>query len=101
LKAVQSKRQPSALSGPLCKVVYIFEREGDRDGGYWLLVLDCGHFVARKRYMANSLAAVAQLMFKPLAQKLAPKRVQCHSCGAGNAKADPWIMIKALGGPTA
>ena len=86
--------------GPMCEVVYIFEREGERGGGYWWLVLGCGHAVARKRYVANSWTAVAQLMFKPLVEKLAPKRVQCHHCGSGSPKQDPWIMVQAFGGPT-
>lgn len=96
----QPSRKKSDLAGPLREVVYIFEREGDRGGGYWWLVLACGHSVARKRYVVNSLAAVAQLMFKPLREKLAPKRAQCHYCEAGCASRDPWATVKAFGGPT-
>ncbi len=95
-----ARREKSELAGPLRDVVYIFEREGERGGGFWWLVLDCGHAVARKRYAAKSFHAQVHLMFKPLEEKFAPKRVQCHYCGAGSAKQDPWIMIKALGGPT-
>jgi hypothetical protein len=93
-----SPRKKSELAGPLRKVVYIFEREGDRGGGHWLLVLECGHFVARKRYVAKEWPAMVHMMFRPLSEKLAPKRVQCHYCESGNPKQDPWIMIKALGG---
>lgn len=39
-------------------------------------------------------------MFRPLEEKFAPKRCQCHSCGFGHEKIDPAIMIKAFGGPT-
>lgn len=88
----------SELSGPLRGVVYIFEREGIRGGAFWWLVLDCGHAVARRRLEAKSCAAMAQLMFRPLEERLAPKRAQCHYCGAGSASQDPWSMIKALGG---
>lgn len=93
-------RKKSELAGPLREVVYIFEREGDRGGGYWWLVLVCGHAVARKRTVANHWTAMVHLMFRPIEEKLAPKRVQCHYCGSGSAKQDPWIMVKALGGPT-
>ena len=48
-----SKRVRSELSGPLREVVYIFEREGERGGGFWWLVLACGHAVARKRVMPS------------------------------------------------
>jgi hypothetical protein len=89
-------RAKSELAGPLRVVVYIFEREGTRGGGYWWLVLDCGHAVARKRPMPGKV----HLMFVPLEEKFAPKRVQCHYCEAGCEKRDPWITIKAFGGPT-
>lgn len=92
-----SPRKKSELAGPLREVVYIIEREGARGGGYWWLICACGHAIARKRHVVN-LAAVAQLMFKPLAEKFAPKRVQCHFCASGCAEQDPWIMIKAFGG---
>ena len=88
-----SPRKKSELSGPLREVVYIFEREGDRGGGYWWLVLACGHAVARKRVMPS-----VGTMFRPLEEKLAPKRCQCHSCGHGHEKIDPAIMIRAFGG---
>lgn len=90
-----SRRQPSPLDGPKREVVYIFEREGTRGGRYWLLVLECGHFVARSRQNTDTPSA----LFRPLAEKLAPKRVQCHSCGSGGTPLDPWIMIQAFGGP--
>lgn len=80
--------------GPLRQVVYIFDREGDRGGAYWLLVLACGHFVARK-----CPAITLHSMFEPIERKLAPRRAKCHCCGAGHAEQDPWILIKALGGP--
>jgi len=91
-------REKSELAGPLRDVVYIFEREGVRGGGFWLLVLDCGHSVARTRNVSKSLSATAQLMFRPLEEKLAPKRCQCHYCGSGLPRQDPWPFIKALGG---
>lgn len=90
----------SELAGPLRKVVYIFDREGERGGGYWWLILECGHAVARKRYVPKHWTQMVQLMFRPLEEKLAPKRCQRHSCGHGHEKQDPWIMIQAFGGPT-
>jgi hypothetical protein len=81
------------------KVVYIFEREGERGGGIWWLVLECGHAVARKRYVAKHWTQMVHLMLRPLEEKLAPKRCQCHSCGHGHEKLDPAVMIKAFGGP--
>lgn len=95
-----SRREKSELAGPMRDVVFIFEREGVRGGAIWWLVLDCGHAVARKRYDAKSWTAVVHMIFRPLDEKLAPKRVQCHYCGSGLAKQDPWIMVKAFGGPT-
>jgi hypothetical protein len=92
-------RRSSDLAGPLREVVYIFEREGDRGGGYWLLVLACGHFVARKRVVARSDTALMHLMFRPIEEKLAPRRAQCHACESGCAESDPWVLIEALGGP--
>jgi hypothetical protein len=80
------------------EVVYIFEREGTRGGAIWWLILACGHAVARKRYQNKHWSAMVHMMFRPLEEKLAPKRVQCHSCGSGCEKADPWILIKAFGG---
>ena len=91
-------RKKSELAGPLREVVYIFERDGSRGGGYWWLVLSCGHTVARKRYVAKHWSAMVHLMFKPLSEKLAPRRAQCHSCGAGHEKLDPAVMIKLFGG---
>lgn len=93
-----SERERGDLDGPLREVVYIFEREGPRGGAFWLLVLECGHAVSRSRHEAKSLSAFTQSMFRPLAEKLAPKRMQCHYCGAGCEKHDPWKLIKALGG---
>jgi len=93
-------RQPSELAGPMRDVVYIFEREGERGGGLWWLILDCGHAISRKRYVANSWSAMVHMMFRPITEKIAPKRCQCHYCGSGSPKQDPWIMIKAFGGPT-
>ena len=95
-----SPRNKSELAGPMREVVYIFEREGSRGGGLWWLVLECGHAVARKRYVANHWTAMVHLMFKPLSEKLAPRRCQCHYCGSGAAKQDPALLIKAFGGPT-
>jgi hypothetical protein len=95
-----SPRKKSELAGPMREVVYIFAREGDRGGGIWWLVLDCGHAVARKRYVSNSWSAMVHMMFRPLAEKLAPRRCQCHYCESGIPKQDPWIMIQAFGGPT-
>ena len=91
-------KKSELLAGPMREVVYIFEREGKRGGAIWWLVLDCGHAVARKRYSSKSWTAMVHLMFKPLSEKLAPRRVQCHSCGAGHEKVDPAIMIKLFGG---
>ena len=93
------RRLKSALAGPLRKVVYIFEGEGDRGGGHWRLVLECGHSVARKRYVPREDTALVHAMFRPLSQKFAPKRAQCFYCESGNAPCDPWILIEALGGP--
>jgi hypothetical protein len=92
-----SSRRRSELEGPLREVVYIFERAGERGGGYWWLVLGCGHAVARKRYVASPKKV--NLMFQRLSDKLAPKRVQCIHCSLGSAPQDPWIRIEALGGP--
>jgi hypothetical protein len=92
------KHKTSELGGPMREVVYIFEREGTRGGALWWLVLSCGHAVARKRFVIRTPAAAAQAMFRPLEEKLAPKRVQCHYCESGSEKRDPWIMIKAFGG---
>lgn len=92
-----TKRAQSPLAGPLRDVVYIFEREGERGGAIWWLVLSC-HAVARKRHAAKSWTAAAHLMFRPLEEKLAPKRCQCHYCGAGCEKHDPLVMIRAFGG---
>jgi hypothetical protein len=39
------------------EVVYIFEREGERGGAIWWLVLECGHSVARKRYDSKNWSA--------------------------------------------
>jgi hypothetical protein len=97
----RSKRAPSELAGPLRKVVYIFERDGERGGGIWWLVLECGHSVARKRYVGGPGASpMIHLLFRPLEEKLAPKRCQCFYCAAGHDKIDPWITINAFGGPT-
>ena len=93
-----SPRKKSELTGPMREVVYIFERTGERGGGIWWLVLSCGHAVARKRYEAKSWSAMVHGMFRPLEEKLAPKRCQCHYCGSGSAKQDPWLLIKAFGG---
>jgi hypothetical protein len=90
-------RKRSPLAGPMREVVYIFEREGERGGGIWWLVLTCGHAVARKRYTTQGYPSV-HLLFRPLEEKLAPKRVQCHYCGSGTEKHDPWILVKAFGG---
>ena len=99
-KAAPPARPKSALAGPLRDVVYIFERENDRSGGHWRLVLECGHSVARKRYVPRkAFAGLVHLMFKPLSEKLAPKRVQCFYCESGAAPCDPWILIEAFGGP--
>ena len=93
-----SPRKKSELVGPMREVVYIFEREGTKGGAIWWLVLDCGHAVARKRYAPKSWTAAVHMMFRPLEEKLAPKRCQCHYCGSGTAKQDPALMIKAFGG---
>jgi hypothetical protein len=93
-----AKRKQSLLAGPMSEVVYIFAREGERGGGYWWLVLACGHAVARKRHVVKSWSAQVHLLFRPIEEKLAPKRVQCHYCGHGAEKLDPWITVKAFGG---
>ncbi len=79
-------------------VVYIFEREGARGGAFWWLVLSCGHPAARKRTDPRSFPALAQAMFRPLREKLAPRRVQCHHCGAGEPTRDPALLVRAFGG---
>jgi hypothetical protein len=43
--------------------------------------------------------AMVSAMFRPLSEKLAPKRVQCMYCGSGCDKQDPWILVEAYGGP--
>lgn len=78
--------------------MYIFEREGTRGGPIWLLVLACGHLAARTRRVARGWSGLAQAMFRPLSEKLAPQRVQCHHCGAGLAPSDPAALVRALGG---
>lgn len=93
-----SRRKQSELAGPMRKVVYIFEREGSQGGGIWWLVLDCGHAVARKRYVAKRWSATVHLMFAPIEKHFAPKRVQCNYCGHGREKLDPAVMIRAFGG---
>ena len=93
-----TRRRKSDLSGPSRSVVYIFEREGVRGGAHWLLVLDCGHVVARKRFVAKSLGAQIGSLFRPLHEKLAPRHVQCHTCASGQEKIDPAVMIRAFGG---
>lgn len=95
----KAKRKPSPLDGPRREVVYIFEREGDRGGAYWLLVLECGHSVTRSRVNPKDSIAMVSAMFRPLSEKLAPKRVQCLFCGSGCDKQDPWILVEAFGGP--
>lgn len=92
-------RKKSELAGPMREVVYIFERTGVRNGAIWWLVLECGHAVARKRYDAKNWTAMVHMMFRPLEEKLAPKRAQCHYCGSGHEKRDPARMIAAFGGP--
>lgn len=87
--------QSSAVDpGPFRKVVYIFEREGDAGGTFWLLVLDCGHHVFRPRH-ATTIAS----LFHPMSRKLAPKRTRCHYCGTGAETHDPAVTIRMLGGP--
>jgi hypothetical protein len=90
------KRAPSELDGPLREVVYILEREGTRGGAIWLLILECGHSASRKRVDPKNWSALAQTMFRPFSEKLAPKRVMCHHCGSGEPKRDPAILIKAF-----
>lgn len=80
------------------EVAYIFEREGVRGGAIWLLILECGHPAGRKRTSPKSWSQLAQAMFRPLSEKLAPQRVQCHHCGSGEPTRDPAALIRALGG---
>jgi len=94
----KQRLKPSALAGPMRAVVYIIEREGARGGGFWWLVLTCGHAVTRKRHVVKDWSSMVRTLFRPIEEKLAPKRVQCHYCGSGSERQDPWIMIKALGG---
>lgn len=86
----------SELEGPKREVVYIFEREGKQGGGFWMLVLACGHAVSRTRPPLST--GRPYLLLRRIHTQLAPKRVQCHYCGSGSEKCDPWIMIKALNG---
>lgn len=58
-----------------------------------MLVLSCGHMVARPQYRPKSVHA----LFEPLERKLAPRSVQCHFCASGVEEHDPWILIRALG----
>lgn len=97
--SLAQKRAESPLAGPRRDVVYIFEREGDRGGAYWLLVLACGHSATRSRVSPRPLNYLTHMLFRPLSEKLAPRRVQCMYCGAGCEKSDPWILIEVLGGP--
>ena len=98
-----TKHKAGPLAGPRRNVVYIFEREGDRGGAYWLLVLECGHSATRARInysdQSSPSASLTHALLRPLSEKLAPKRVQCMYCGNGSAKCDPWVLIKAFGGP--
>lgn len=96
--STKKRTAPSELAGPMRAVVYIFKREGERGGGFWWLVLACGHAVARKRPVVKDWSSMVRALFRPIEEKLAPKRVQCHYCGSGCERQDPWIMIKAFGG---
>lgn len=98
-KTTKAGRKPGPLDGPRREVVYIFEREGDRGGAYWQLVLACGHSAIRSRVNPRDTAAMVSAMFRPLAEKLAPRRVQCVYCGLRCETRDPWLLIEALGGP--
>ncbi len=93
-------RTRGPMAGPLRDVVYIFEREGERGGAIWWLILECGHAVARKRYEAKNWTAQVHMMFRPIEEKLAPKKCHCHYCDAGVPRADPWILVEAFGGPS-
>ncbi|HSX23387.1 MAG TPA: hypothetical protein VLE97_11490 [Gaiellaceae bacterium] len=97
--ASRRSRSPSPLDGPRRDVVYIFEREGERGGAYWLLVLECGHAVSRSRINPKDSVAMISALFRPLSEKLAPKRVQCLFCGSGCEQRDPGVLIAAYGGP--
>lgn len=88
-----ARRKRNSLAGPRREVIYIFEREGSCGGPYWLLVLSCGHAVSRRRHDSSNFA---QMMFRPLSEKLAPRHVQCHYCGMGGEQRDPWILIQVL-----
>lgn len=89
----------SELAGPLREVVYIIERDGAHGGALWWLVLECGHSVTRKRPITKrSWSAIAQALFRPLEEKLAPRRAKCNYCGSNVPTCDPAILIKALGG---
>jgi hypothetical protein len=88
------------LAGPMREVVYILEREGARGGAIWLLVLSCGHPVVRKRTDPKSWSALPQAMFRPISEKLAPRRARCHRCGSGQPVGDPAILFRVLGGET-
>jgi len=92
------KKRGASFDGPMRKVVYIFEREGDHGGALWLLVLECGHSVTKPRYNAKSLTAFIRAMFRPIEEKLAPKRARCFMCGVGHERYDPALLIKAFGG---
>lgn len=93
-----ARHKRSELAGPVREVVYIFEREGTRGGAIWLLVLECGHPAARKRADSKGWSGIAQAMFRPLREKLAPRHVQCHHCGSGEPTRDPSALVRALGG---
>jgi len=95
----KGSRSKSELDGPMRDVVYIFESEGERGAAHWRLVLECGHSVVRKRHNPKDSVALVSALFRPLSEKLAPKRAQCYSCGFGSAKCDPWDLIEAFGGP--
>lgn len=81
------------ITGPFKKVVYIFDRVGERDGRYWYLVLECGHTATR-----NQPPVHPSTIFNTIESKLAPKKVRCLFCGTGARSRDPWLLIKALGG---
>lgn len=87
------------MKDPLRKVVYIFEREGDQGGGYWWLVLECGHAVSRHRVTVKHWHQQVNALFRPVDEYLAPERARCHSCGLGHQKIDPAVTVAAFGGP--
>lgn len=47
---------------------------------------------------SGQIAPPKPAMFRPLSERLAPKRAQCHYCGSGCERQDPAVLIRLFGG---